>query len=125
MLSNVFVAKLGEEDSGVRCDLQCPGTTLLQGKVEPDFIAQTIASWEHLPEKRINVTFLRNNFDMLARYNRQLGNGALNYKLNWSFAHRHASMLTRASLASLGKLFARSLACAEAAVPRIILPLMP
>ena len=44
--------------------------TLLQGKASPEFIAQTIASWERLPEKTINVTFLRNNLDMLVRYNR-------------------------------------------------------
>ena len=34
--------------------------TLVQGKASPEFIAQAIASWERLPEKQINVTFLRN-----------------------------------------------------------------
>ena len=47
-------------------------TTLVQGKASPEFIAQAIASWERLPEKQINVTFLRNNLDMLARYNRRV-----------------------------------------------------
>lgn len=46
--------------------------TLLQGKASPEFIAHAIACWERLPEKRINVTFLRNNLDMLARYNRRV-----------------------------------------------------
>ena len=46
--------------------------TLVQGKASPEFIAQAIASWERLPEKQINVTFLRNNIDMLARYNRRV-----------------------------------------------------
>src|SRR5208337_4757894 len=47
-----------------------PATTL-QGKASPEFIAQAIANWERLPEKRINVTFLRNDLDMLARFNRR------------------------------------------------------
>ena len=46
--------------------------TLLQGKASPEFIAQALASRERLPEKQINVTFLRNNLDMLARYNRRV-----------------------------------------------------
>ena len=46
--------------------------TLVQGKASPGLIAQAIASWEHLPEKQINVTFLRNNLDMLARSNRRV-----------------------------------------------------
>lgn len=41
--------------------------TLAQRKASAEFIAQAIASWERLPEKQINVTFLRNNLDMLAR----------------------------------------------------------
>ena len=45
---------------------------LVQGKASPEFIARVIASWERLPEKQINVTFLRNNLDMLARYNRHV-----------------------------------------------------
>ena len=44
--------------------------TLVQGKASPSFIAQAITYWEQLPEKQINVTFLRNNLVMLARYNR-------------------------------------------------------
>jgi hypothetical protein len=46
--------------------------TLVQGKAPLEFIAWAIASWERLPEKQINVTFLRNNLDMLARYNRRV-----------------------------------------------------
>lgn len=45
---------------------------LLQGMADPEFIARTIASCEDLPEKPINVTFLRNNLDMLACYNRRV-----------------------------------------------------
>ena len=45
--------------------------TSLQGKASPEFIAQAIANWERLPEKQINVTFVRNNLDMLARFNRR------------------------------------------------------
>ena len=45
--------------------------TIVQGKASPEFIAQAIATWERLPEKQIHVTFLRNNLDMLARYNRR------------------------------------------------------
>jgi hypothetical protein len=45
--------------------------TLLQGSAPPEFIARAIAFWEQLPEKQINVTFLRNNLDMLARFNRR------------------------------------------------------
>ena len=44
--------------------------TLVQGNASPEFIAQAIASWERLPKKQINVTFLRNNLGMLARHNR-------------------------------------------------------
>jgi hypothetical protein len=46
--------------------------TLVQGKASPEFIAQAIARSEGLPEKQINVTFLRNNRVMLARYNRRV-----------------------------------------------------
>jgi hypothetical protein len=45
--------------------------TIVQGKASPELIAQAIATWERLPEKQIHVTFLRNNLDMLARYNRR------------------------------------------------------
>lgn len=46
--------------------------TLVQGKASPEFIAQAIACWESLPEVQINVTFLRNNLAMLARFNRRV-----------------------------------------------------
>jgi hypothetical protein len=46
--------------------------TLVQGEASPEFIAHEIATWERLPEKQINVTFLRNNLDVLARYNRRV-----------------------------------------------------
>ena len=45
--------------------------TSLKGKASPEFIAQAIANWERLPEKQIRVTFVRNNLDMLARFNRR------------------------------------------------------
>ncbi len=45
--------------------------TLLQGKASPEFLAHALALHERLPEKEIKVTFLRNNLDMLARYNRR------------------------------------------------------
>lgn len=45
--------------------------TSLKGKASPEFIAQAIANWERLPEKQISVTFVRNNLDMLARFNRR------------------------------------------------------
>jgi hypothetical protein len=44
---------------------------LLQGKASPEFIAQALVNWESLPEKQINVTFIRNNMGMLTRYNRR------------------------------------------------------
>lgn len=44
---------------------------LVQGKASPDFIADAVSSWESLP-KQINVTFIRNNLDVLARYNRRV-----------------------------------------------------
>lgn len=45
--------------------------TLVQGKASPEFIARAIAAWEQLPEKQINVTFLRNNLELLKRFNRR------------------------------------------------------
>lgn len=45
--------------------------TSLKGKASPEFIEQAIANWERLPEKQIRVTFVRNNLDMLARFNRR------------------------------------------------------
>ena len=47
-------------------------TTLLKGKASPEFRAQVLSLHESLSEKQINVTFLRNNLDMLARYNRRV-----------------------------------------------------
>jgi len=46
--------------------------TLVQGKASPEFVAHAISSWESLPEKQFNITFIRNNLDMLARYNRRV-----------------------------------------------------
>jgi hypothetical protein len=46
-------------------------STSLKGKASPEFIARAIANWERLPEKQIGVTFVRNNLDMLARFNRR------------------------------------------------------
>jgi hypothetical protein len=43
--------------------------TLVQGNASPEFIAQTIANWESLSDRRVHVTFLRNHLGMLARYN--------------------------------------------------------
>lgn len=43
--------------------------TSLKGKAPPEFVAQAIANWERLPRKPIAVNFLRNNTDMLARFN--------------------------------------------------------
>ncbi len=43
--------------------------TLVRGQAPPEFIARALASREQLPENSINVTFLRNNLDMLARFN--------------------------------------------------------
>jgi hypothetical protein len=43
--------------------------TSLQGKAPPEFIARSIANCEGLPEKQIHVTFVRNNLEMLARFN--------------------------------------------------------
>lgn len=46
--------------------------TLVRGKASSEFVAQAISSWETLPEKQIDITFLRNRYDMLARYNRRV-----------------------------------------------------
>jgi hypothetical protein len=46
--------------------------TLLQGKASPEFLMHALALHESLSEKQINVTFLRNNLAMLARYNRRV-----------------------------------------------------
>jgi hypothetical protein len=46
-------------------------TTLVHGKASPEFIAQTVANWESLPDRRVIVTPLRNHLGMLARYNRR------------------------------------------------------
>ena len=45
---------------------------LLQGKAHPQFLENALAAREQLMPPQINVTFLRNNFDMLARYNRRV-----------------------------------------------------
>jgi hypothetical protein len=44
--------------------------TMVQGNASPEFIAQAVAAWERIP-KQINVTFVRNNIEMLARFNRR------------------------------------------------------
>ncbi len=46
--------------------------TLLQGKASPEFLTHALALHESLSEKQIKVTFLRNNLDVLARYNRRV-----------------------------------------------------
>ncbi len=46
--------------------------TLLQGKASPEFLANALANWESLPQAQIAVTHVRNNLDMLARYNRRV-----------------------------------------------------
>jgi hypothetical protein len=46
--------------------------TLVQGKASPEFVARAISSWESLPEKQLNITFIHNNLDVLARYNRRV-----------------------------------------------------
>ena len=46
--------------------------TLVRGKASPEFIARAVASWESLPEKQVNVTFLQNDLGMLARYNQRV-----------------------------------------------------
>jgi hypothetical protein len=43
--------------------------TTLQGKASPEYISWAVANWERLPVKEIRVTFLRNNMEMLARFN--------------------------------------------------------
>jgi hypothetical protein len=45
--------------------------TLLKGKAPPEYLTHVLALHEGLPEKQVNVTFLRNNLDMLARFNRR------------------------------------------------------
>lgn len=45
--------------------------TLVQGKAPPERIASAIASRERR-QQPVNVTFLRNNLDMLRRYNRRV-----------------------------------------------------
>jgi hypothetical protein len=46
-------------------------TTVVQGEGAPEFITQTVAAWERRPNKELNVTFVRNNVEMLARFNRR------------------------------------------------------
>lgn len=46
--------------------------TLVQGTASPEFIEQAVSYWERLPEKQINITFLRNNMEMLTQYNRRV-----------------------------------------------------
>jgi hypothetical protein len=37
----------------------------------PEFIARALASWEKLPEKQINITFLCDNLEMPKCFNRR------------------------------------------------------
>jgi hypothetical protein len=46
--------------------------TLLQGKAQPEFIAEALGNLQGLPTKHVYVTFQRNRLDMLARYNRRV-----------------------------------------------------
>jgi hypothetical protein len=46
--------------------------TLLKGKAHPDFLANALAARERLLPPQIDVTFRRNDHDMLARYNRRV-----------------------------------------------------
>jgi hypothetical protein len=46
--------------------------TLLQGQASPEFLANAVAIRESLPQAQITVTHVRNNIDMLARYNRRV-----------------------------------------------------
>jgi len=46
--------------------------TLLKDKAHPEFLANALAARERLLPPQINVTFRRNDLDMLARYNRRV-----------------------------------------------------
>lgn len=46
--------------------------TLLRGKAHPEFLAKALADRERLLPPQIDVTFRRNDLDMLARYNRRV-----------------------------------------------------
>lgn len=46
--------------------------TLMEGKAAPALIEQAISFWARNPKKRINVTFIRNDFELLALYNRRV-----------------------------------------------------
>jgi hypothetical protein len=45
---------------------------LLQGKASPEFLTKALAARENLPQAQVAVTHVRNNLDMLARYNRRV-----------------------------------------------------
>ncbi|PKM44044.1 MAG: hypothetical protein CVV05_13085 [Gammaproteobacteria bacterium HGW-Gammaproteobacteria-1] len=46
--------------------------TLVQGRAAPEFLERTLAAWIQRPQLSINVTMMKNNRDMLARYNRRV-----------------------------------------------------
>lgn len=45
---------------------------LMQGRASPEFLAHALTSFENRPQVRLNVTPIRNNMPMLARYNRRV-----------------------------------------------------
>ena len=46
--------------------------TLLRDKASPEFLVNALTARENLPQAQITVTHVRNNLDMLARYNRRV-----------------------------------------------------
>ena len=46
--------------------------TLLRDKASPEFLVNALTTRENLPQAQITVTHVRNNLDMLARYNRRV-----------------------------------------------------
>jgi hypothetical protein len=50
----------------------CDPAVLLEGNASPEFLKYALANYERLSEKQINVTFRRNDLDMLARYNQNV-----------------------------------------------------
>jgi len=45
---------------------------LVQGRASPEFLAQALASWENRPQAQLKVTHVRNDFALLAGYNRRV-----------------------------------------------------
>jgi hypothetical protein len=44
---------------------------IVEGRASPEFVAAAVADWQRRPNVTINVTMVRNNRDMLVRYNRR------------------------------------------------------